>query len=367
MILDRARMDAYVRALRQSVKPGSVVVDLGCGPGVFALMACELGARRVFAIDPNAVIQVGRDAAREHGFGNRIEFLQELSTKVSLPEQADVIVSDLRGVLPWFGYHIGSIVDARARFLAPGGILIPKRDKVWAAIVEARERYEQIVTPWNGESDRLRLNSARNLAVNLWSKFRVRPDSLLSEAVCWYELDYRQVTEVHFQARFDVSITRTGTAHGLVVWFDAELIDGVGFSNAPGGEELIYGNGFFPLREPVEVEAGDRIQMRIEGRLIGDDYVWRWDTTIPSRQVSFKQSTLFGAPLSSSQLRKRAHTYVPNANEKAEVTRFVLSQMNGTNSIETIATGLVNAFPHRFDDLNSAIDVVADISEKYSV
>ncbi|HEU4769346.1 MAG TPA: 50S ribosomal protein L11 methyltransferase, partial [Pyrinomonadaceae bacterium] len=99
MIADEARMGAYIRAMRQAIKPGAVVVDLGCGPGVFALLAVEMGARRVFAIEPDSVIQVGRDAAREHGLGNRIEFIQDLSTKVSLPERADVIVSDLRGVL----------------------------------------------------------------------------------------------------------------------------------------------------------------------------------------------------------------------------------------------------------------------------
>ena len=45
MIVDAARMDAYVRALREAIKPGSVVVDLGSGPGLFALIACALGVR----------------------------------------------------------------------------------------------------------------------------------------------------------------------------------------------------------------------------------------------------------------------------------------------------------------------------------
>jgi type I protein arginine methyltransferase len=367
MILDRGRMDAYVRALRQSVKPGSVVVDLGCGPGLFALMAAELGARRVFAIDPSNLIQVARDAAREHGFGDRIEFIQESSTKISLPERADVIVSDLRGVLPWFAHHIGSIVDARTRFLAPGGILIPRCDKAWAAIVEVPEHYERIVKPWNGDTDGLTLSSARNLAVNMWSKFRARPENLLSESLCWYELDYGSLTETNFDVRLELTITRAGTAHGFALWFDAELIDGVGFSNAPGADDLIYGNAFFPFKEPVEVAAGDRIEIRLEARLIGEDYVWRWDTTSSSKQIDFKQSTLFGTPLSLSQLRKRANTYVPTANDEGAIVGFVISQMNGTNSIEQIAAELVKEFRHRFGSANEAFDVVVETSEKYSV
>ena len=75
MIADEARLNAYVSAMRQAIKPGSVVVDLGSGPGVFALLAVEMGARRVFAIEPDNIIQVGRDAARERGVSDRIEFI----------------------------------------------------------------------------------------------------------------------------------------------------------------------------------------------------------------------------------------------------------------------------------------------------
>ena len=83
MIADSPRIKAYVAALRLAIRPGSVVIDLGSGPGFFALVACQLGARRVFAIEPDNIIQVGRDAARDHGVADRIEFIQNLSTKVT--------------------------------------------------------------------------------------------------------------------------------------------------------------------------------------------------------------------------------------------------------------------------------------------
>ena len=42
-INDPIRMSAYARALQQAVTPGSVVVDIGTGTGVFALLACQYG------------------------------------------------------------------------------------------------------------------------------------------------------------------------------------------------------------------------------------------------------------------------------------------------------------------------------------
>jgi predicted RNA methylase len=150
MIVDPVRMDRYVRALERAVRPGAVVVDIGTGTGIFALLACRFGARRVYAIEPEDVIQVAGEIAAANGCADRIEFIQAMSTSVALPERADVIISDLTGALPWFSQHLPSVIDARRRLLAPGGVLIPQRDTAWAAIVTVGELYRRWTGPWNG-------------------------------------------------------------------------------------------------------------------------------------------------------------------------------------------------------------------------
>ena len=106
MIVDEVRMTAYVTALRAAVKPGSVVIDLGAGTGIFSLYACRFGAKKVYAIETNDAIDVARQIAAANGCADRIEFIQAVSTDVELPERADVIISDLRGSLPLFGQHL---------------------------------------------------------------------------------------------------------------------------------------------------------------------------------------------------------------------------------------------------------------------
>ena len=310
MIADRVRIDAYVSALRKAIRPGSVVVDLGSGPGLFALIACQLGARRVYAIEPESVITIARETAAANGFANRIEFFENLSTQITLPERADVIVSDLRGVLPWLGQHIPSIIDARERLLAPGGVLIPHRDILWAAIVEVPERYEQLVGPWQNNKFELDLSAAKHRVTNTWQKAYIKPEQLLVEPVCWTEIDYYEVDSPNIRAELSLKATRGGTAHGICVWFDSELIEGICFSNHPAAPEMIYGNAFFPFTEPVEVREGSLIKARLTAKLVGEDYIWCWDTDFFTGNddarptVSFKQSTFFGGPLSTTQLQK---------------------------------------------------------------
>ena len=111
-----------------------------------------MGARRVYAIEPDDIIQVARDLAAANGYADRIEFFQALSTQVNLPERADVIISDIRGPIPLFGLAIPAIIDARRRFLAPGGILIPRSDTLWAAVVTAPHLYRRYLGVW-GEQE----------------------------------------------------------------------------------------------------------------------------------------------------------------------------------------------------------------------
>ena len=370
MIADAPRMDAYLSALRQVVKPDSVVLDLGCGPGLLALMACRFGARRVYAIEPDDVIQLAREAAAANGYSDRIEFIQDFSTHLELPEPADVIVSDLRGVLPWFRQHLPSIYDARQRLLAPGGTLIPRHDILWASVAEVPDHYAKIVTPWEGNGWNVDLSSARNVVTNTWSKARVQPEQLLAEPACWAELDYYQVQDADIQAKIELTTTRPGTAHGLVVWFDAELIEGITISNRPGDAEMIYGHGLFPFSQPVTVAAGDRIETTLAADLVGEDYVWRWHTCISDSKANikanFQQSTFFGGPFSAGQMRKRAAKFVPTLGDEGRVHALILQLMDGGTALEDIAKRVVESFPAEFGDFEKALGKVGEISQRFS-
>src|SRR5215470_10396120 len=148
MVGDPLRFPAYCEAIARAVRSGDVAVDIGSGPGVFALLAAKAGARKVYAIDTENVVEFGRQFAAANGMTSRIEFLRGDSRQILLPERANIIISDIRGALPLFGQGILALNDARKRLLAEDGRMIPQRDQIFAALVEAPEGYEKIVAPW---------------------------------------------------------------------------------------------------------------------------------------------------------------------------------------------------------------------------
>src|SRR5215217_327491 len=312
MLADTPRMEAYAAALRYTIKPDSVVMDLGCGPGVLALLACKLGARRVYGVEPENAISLAREAAAANHCADRIEFFENLSTEITLPEPATIIVSDLRGVLPWFQQHIPSIIDARKRLLARGGVLIPRRDILWAAIVEAPDQYEGVVGPWQSDKFDLDLSAGARLVTNTWRKTYLEPGQFLARPIRWATIDYHEVDSPDIRAEISWRAARNGTAHGIAIWFDSELVDDIGFSNHPAAPKMIYGVGLFPFLKPVEIVEGERIELRLAAQFVQNDYVWRWDTDFfhcndeTRVKASFKQSTFYGVPISPERLRQSA-------------------------------------------------------------
>ena len=372
MIADRIRIDTYSKALRAVIRPGAVVMDVGTGPGIMAVLACQLGARRVYAIEACEVIQVAREIAAANHCADKIVFFEDLSTKVTIPVRVDVIVSDLRGVLPLFEHHIPSIADARRRFLAPGGTLIARKDRIWAAVVEAPEAYGKIVDPWTRNVLGQNLAVARQKVLNEFRKASVKPEQLLTVPQLWATLDYTTIENPDVRGTLQWNVERNGTGHGILVWFDMELADGVGFSNGPEAPEAVYGAAFFPWLEPVSLAIGQNLCVELEAKLLDTDYFWRWTTQVESAEkrgetaARFEQSQLQGTVISLTKLHKMASDHVPQLSEEGLLRRRALDLMDGKTSLENIARRLTAEFPERFTRWQQALSLAAAISKENS-
>jgi protein arginine N-methyltransferase 1 len=372
MIRDRARLDAHVAAFRQVVTPDSVVLDVGAGTGIMSLLACKAGARRVYAVEPSGAVQILAAAARDNGFTDRIVVLQQRSTEVTLPERADVIVSDLRGVLPAYGTHFADIADARRRLLAPGGRMLPNRDTLWLAVITAPEAFARSRSVWRSEPGGLDLRSALPFVDNEVEKHRAHPDQRLGEPTPWASLHYPTLTDRRLRGSGISAITKDGVGHGMLVWFDTELVDGIGYSNAPGAGDGIYGQILLPWPEPVALRASDRVSFEVRADPIGSDYVWTWTTEIqrpasgPAAVTRFRQSTFKSIPPSQASVRKRASSFTPVLSPAGTEALEVLEGMRAGGTVGELARRLLATHPDRFPSLDDAHGFVAALVERYS-
>ena len=369
IISDVVYREGYQEAIRRVVKPGDVILDLGSGTGFMGLIACQAGARRVYAVEPAYIIQMAKELAAANGYADRVEFIQALSTQVSLPEPVNVIVSDLHGALPFFEAGIQSIIDARRRFLAPGGMLIPRREILWGAVVAAPDIYRGFVAPWKDNPYGLNLAPAAQLTTHFLKMVQIKPADLLVAPEIWLTLEYSTLESPHVKGKLDWRMARRGTGHGLAIWFDTDLAPGVGFSVAPGSPTNIYTQGFFPWTEPVDLASGDRVTVFLAANLVGGEYIWRWDTRIRDAsgrvKANFKQSTFNAFLESPDRLQQRTADHVPTLTRDGQIDRFIMEMMDGKASLGDIARRVVAEFPPRFAGEKEALTRVGELSLRY--
>jgi protein arginine N-methyltransferase 1 len=370
MIADRARLDAHAAALARVVGPESVVLDVGAGTGIMSLLACQAGARRVYAVDSTDFVHLAARVARDNGFTDRLVVIQGRSTELTLPERANVIVSDLRGALPPHGSHFSDLIDARTRLLAPGGRLLPARDTLRLAVVSVPEAFAERREVWRSRPHGLDLGSALRYVDNSAQRHRARPGDLLGDAVTWARLDYATLTELGVRGAGTFTAKRAGAGHGLLVWFDAELIDGIGHSSAPGAPESMYGQVLLAWPEEVALGHGDRVAFEVRADPIGAEYVWTWVTEIRRAAgdevvARFRQSTFEGQPRSIEALRARAADAATALGPAGDDALAVLEGMRDRRKIGDLGGQLHAAHPERYPTLAHAHRFVATLADRF--
>lgn len=372
MICDEVRMQAYLKAMKKAITPDSIVLDLGTGTGVMAFWALKFGAKFVYAIESNDLIHVAEEMAKANGLSSKMKFVKDVSTSVVLDQKADVIISDLRGVIPLFGMHIPSIIDARTRLLKPGGAMIPLRDTLWISVVESPKPYAKLVEPWEKYDSHIDMGLARKMSVNNFIKEWATKGQMLTSAAKWTVLDYSTILSPNVEGRFSQKALRTGIAHGFTLWYDAELFKGVGYRNTPGikSHPVVYGSAFFPFQTPVKVSKGNSIEIQIKANLVDNEYIWSWNTRIADKKdveiARFEQSTFYSHRLPLSELKKNSLAFIPSMNMEGELDKFILDSMNGRDTIEQIAQKAVEKFPSSFKDARDASARVSKLAKRYS-
>lgn len=279
MLLDTARMDSYRRAIEASVQLGDVVVDIGCGTGVLTFMACEAGAKRVYAIEGGSIIETARELAIDNGFADRIEFLAGWSVDIGIPEPADVLITETignagldEGIIAWTS-------DARQRLLRPGAVMLPQRLRLWVAAAESFDDHA-LVSDWSAPGLTYDYTAARRRAARTLWFADITPNKLLCQPELAADIDLATALNETTTSAGHLHVDRDGTLHGLACWFDSLLCAGVTVDNSPPRSDSSWSQGFLPLAEPMAVCAGDQLSWELSVSADGQHWTWQVDRVL---------------------------------------------------------------------------------------
>jgi protein arginine N-methyltransferase 1 len=289
LLQDATRTNAFREAIRRVVTPESVVLDLGTGSGILALFAAEAGARRVFAIDATHSADLASFLTRHLGFGDRIQVFHDHSTKVELPERADILVTETLGAFALDEHILSSVIDARARLLKPEAIIIPRRIELYLVPVDDASIYDARVKWWSGKPYGFDFSPLAVFASNTVFVGSVSSASFLAPPMRVIDTDLATITGTDVEGRVRFTAARSGTLYGFAGWFRATLADGIELSNEMAGTN--WEHVFLPLETPIDVIAGTPVDVALE---CADGVMWRWKGK--AGDAAFDQMTALSVP-----------------------------------------------------------------------
>ena len=293
MLKDADRNSVYARAIeamiREFIKRENrppVVLDIGTGTGLLAMLAARAGAKIVYAVEMfDQMAEIAHRVIEDNGYGDKILVIHGKSTEIDqLPEPCDILVSELLDSALLGESVIPSHVDAIRRFLHPGheNFIIPNRASVFVSLIESEELWSMCSIDPNvlGGSNPFRSQDTRDcrggraLVPVDWKNFSRRGARLLSETRAVMTVDMcggkAHTNGSNSSSTIELRAHSKGKACGLLVHWTAYLLppefdpeEALSYSTAPGEQNWQdhWLQVLCPFPEQLACEEGDVIEV----------------------------------------------------------------------------------------------------------
>lgn len=249
-LIDTKRTEAFAKAITATVRPGDVVVDMGSGSGVLAMLAARAGAKRVYAVefDRNNVATLA-GVFRANGLADGITLVQGDVCKVDLPEKVNVIIGEMIATALIEELQVPAM-NNMLRFAKRNTRVLLNRYRTFLDLVHNPETY---------------YGFDFNIVRYEYSGMRELRSTVLSDKQLVSDVDFnRPVTDTKVDQRLALTMLKKGRLNGLRLSGETTFWDG-----STLGAAYAYS---YPLILPIEpraVRKGEVLDLRIRYTLCG--------------------------------------------------------------------------------------------------
>ncbi len=258
ILRDATRLEGYERAIRATVKPGMLVLDIGTGSGILAMMAARAGAGLVVACEREpALAEVAATIVARNGLADRIRIVCKESTAlqigVDLPRQVDCVISEVIDTDLLSEGVLRTMSAARCDLMTDEAITVPRRGAIHVALVRAQRRFPETIGTVAGYD----LSPFNAITRPFYYSGNASSDVLLSDNARLFSIDLsgRDIMRGE-QASVEVRVREAGLAVGILQWMELDLAEGVAVVSGPDAASRSWGQSFAPLRTPTPVASG---------------------------------------------------------------------------------------------------------------
>ena len=270
-------------ALRNVVKD-KIVLDVGTGSDAYlALMAAELGAAKVYAveIDANAV-EVAHTVVEASPYSNIIEVIQGDITTLPSPEKVDLCLSQMVGTIGTSEGIVPVLQYVKENWLKNDGIIIPDKCYTYVSMAQLPDyiikdaqvnstfkKYAQLIFEKVGQVFDLRVGLTNFDKSTLLSNASIVESIQFNKNADLTNINTNQV---------QLQVEKNGFFNALVVWVVISLDDVRQLDSMD--QNLFSVPVIIPIDKPLFVQKSNRILLKfksIEAEKFSTDYFFDYE------------------------------------------------------------------------------------------
>ncbi|EDW83116.1 uncharacterized protein Dwil_GK22483 [Drosophila willistoni] len=266
LLKDSVRMLAYRKAIWSNKKlfKDKIVMDVGCGTGILALFAAEAGASKVIAVECSGLAETAKEVVKANNKENIVMVVKGTIEEMELPKeikQVDLIMAEWMGHGLYMESMFHSVLQARDKWLKPGGHILPNLAKLYVAGITDRH-YATNLNFWNNvegfDMTSIRRTVAHEAVVDC-----VTIQQLMTEEchVHTQDMNTAKNETLNFHSNLRLKVLKTGVIDAIVVYFDVSFLvsemteSTAGFSTSPKAPWTHWEQTLLHLDKPLHVAS----------------------------------------------------------------------------------------------------------------
>ncbi|MCO4770696.1 MAG: 50S ribosomal protein L11 methyltransferase [Deltaproteobacteria bacterium] len=259
MLMDEARMEALEAMVAELVQPGDVVVDVGTGTGILAVLAKRAGASRVYGIDASPIVRLSRRMVEANEIEG-VELIESDMALAMLPGKVDVIFSECLGNLAFGDRMFRKLGDFAQRWLKPDGRRGPAEVRLYVQPTDCR-LFGDPRPFWRRPYKDLDLSPFLPAVESQVSVVDVVSSFLHSEPQLVASFDPFDCPD-SFELEASWELPEGKTCNAVAFWFEVDWAPGVTMSTSPSAPSTHWAQAILRVPERTLLE-GDRLDLRI--------------------------------------------------------------------------------------------------------
>lgn len=270
MLKDTVRTGSYRAAIVNNghLFKGKTVLDVGCGTGILSMFAAKAGASHVVGVDMSNIIDQAQKIIEANGFRDTITLVKGKLEDVELPiKQFDIIISEWMGYFLLYESMLDTVLDARDKYLKPGGLIFPDNARLFLAAIEDQDYKEEKINFWDNVYG-FDFSCIKDIAVREPLVDTVELKAVVTDPFMIKHINLLTVKkeDLTFAAPFTLTATRNDYIHAFLAWFDISFDcthRKVQFSTGPHAQYTHWKQTVFYTPSTVTINEGQKLHGKL--------------------------------------------------------------------------------------------------------